>query len=124
MLAVLVTRLLAPLMMVLRHTHATFSHFTERNDIKYCISEYMLGDFILVAPVMEPGKLSRDVYLPAGIWEDMNTGMFQEGPILIKDYPAPLDVLPYFRGGLVSSSSHVFSAITTLVLAIFASLLV
>lgn len=83
--------------------------------------EYMLGDLILVAPVMEPGKLSRDIYLPAGIWEDMNTGLFQEGPILIKDYPAPLDVLPFFKGGLVSSSNHVFPAIIALVLAIFAS---
>ena len=82
----------------------------------------MLGNTFLVAPVMEPGKVSRDIYLPAGFWEDMNTGMYQEGPILLKDYPAPLDVLPFFRGTLVSSSSHVFPVVTALVLAIIASL--
>jgi alpha-glucosidase (family GH31 glycosyl hydrolase) len=84
----------------------------------------MLGQQILVAPVMDPGKVSRDIYLPDGIWEDMNTGLFQQGPILIKDYPAPLDVLPYFRGSLVSSSNHVFPVIITLVLATIASLVI
>jgi Glycosyl hydrolases family 31 len=82
----------------------------------------MLGEQLLVAPVMEPGQISRDIYLPDGIWEDMNTGLFQQGPIVLKDYPAPLDVLPFFRGTLASSSSYVFPVIITVVLAIIASL--
>lgn len=84
----------------------------------------MLGDTILVAPVMEPGKTSRDIYLPSGIWQDMNTGLFQEGPILLVDYPAPLDVLPYFVGNLVNSSSHLFPVSMSLFLALFLSLAV
>lgn len=82
----------------------------------------MLGDNILVAPVMEPGNTTRNIYLPAGIWQDMNTGLFQEGPIWLVDYPAPLDVLPFFMGTLVNSSSQLFPAIMSLFLALFVSL--
>lgn len=34
-------------------------------------SEYLLGDRILVAPVLDEGAVSRDVYLPPGQWTDM-----------------------------------------------------
>lgn len=56
----------------------------------------MLGSSILVAPVITEGALQRDVYLPIGTWYDPNTDKTYEGPTTLKDYPAPLDVLPYF----------------------------
>lgn len=34
--------------------------------------EYMFGDSLLVAPVVEEGKLGRDVYLPEGDWYFLN----------------------------------------------------
>jgi myogenesis-regulating glycosidase len=56
----------------------------------------LLGETILAAPVIEEGKTTRDIYLPVGSWKDGNTGEVHEGKKWIKDYPAPLDVLPYF----------------------------
>ncbi|RVE45338.1 hypothetical protein evm_010043 [Chilo suppressalis] len=58
--------------------------------------EFLLGEKILSAPVMEEGAVSRDVYLPIGTWLDGNTGNSIQGPIWLYDYPAPLDTLPYF----------------------------
>ncbi|XP_061719795.1 myogenesis-regulating glycosidase-like [Cydia pomonella] len=56
--------------------------------------EFLLGEKILVAPVLEQGAVSRSVYLPRGTWRDAE-GAVYEGPTTL-DYPAPIDVLPYF----------------------------
>ncbi|KAJ8922534.1 hypothetical protein NQ315_007564 [Exocentrus adspersus] len=58
--------------------------------------EFLLGENILVAPVIIEGAISRDVYLPKGSWKDGNSDEIYEGPITIEDYPAPMEVLPYF----------------------------
>jgi len=55
----------------------------------------MLGERILAAPVVVEGAVSRDIYLPTGTWRDQN-GELHNGPIWLRDFPAPLDVLPYF----------------------------
>uniref|UniRef100_A0A1B6HX93 Glycoside hydrolase family 31 N-terminal domain-containing protein n=2 Tax=Homalodisca liturata TaxID=320908 RepID=A0A1B6HX93_9HEMI len=60
-------------------------------------SEYMLGNNLLVAPVVEEGAVSRDIYLPKGKWRDeVYQQKIYHGPKWLKDYPAPLDTLPYF----------------------------
>lgn len=56
----------------------------------------MLGDDIISAPVVEDARDERDIYLPKGTWKDGNTNVIHKGPKWIMDYPAPLDVLPYF----------------------------
>jgi len=58
-------------------------------------SQYMLGMDLLVAPVVEEGKVTRNIYLPKGSWRT-EAGTSYEGPIWLNDYPAPLDTLPYF----------------------------
>ncbi|XP_049871920.1 myogenesis-regulating glycosidase-like [Pectinophora gossypiella] len=58
--------------------------------------EFLLGEKYLIAPVMEEGAESRDVYLPRGSWRDGVTGNLIQGPTWLRDYPAPLDTLPYF----------------------------
>ena len=58
--------------------------------------EYLLGNNILVAPVLDVGATSREIYLPIGQWTDGNTGMTYEGPIWLHDYSADLYTLPYF----------------------------
>ena len=57
--------------------------------------EYMVGDQVLVAPVVEQGQVSRMVYLPEGDWVDLRTMVTFGGhrDILVE---APLDQLPVF----------------------------
>ena len=43
------------------------------------IDEFMLGDGILVAPILTGDTWEREVYLPAGSWTDMLTGEVIEG---------------------------------------------
>ncbi|XP_060530661.1 myogenesis-regulating glycosidase-like [Cylas formicarius] len=57
--------------------------------------EYLLGDDVLVAPVLVEHATSRSVYLPKGNWTDAN-GVGYVGPVSIDNYAAPVDVLPYF----------------------------
>lgn len=57
--------------------------------------EYMLGSFVLVAPVIAPGKEAREVYLPDGDWYDYYTGeKYSGGRYILAD--APLDKVPVF----------------------------
>ncbi|CAG9765482.1 unnamed protein product [Ceutorhynchus assimilis] len=57
---------------------------------------YLLGEKILVAPVLNQGQTSRSVYLPLGVWQDGNDETkTYDGPVSIS-YDAPLSVLPFF----------------------------
>jgi alpha-glucosidase len=56
---------------------------------------YLLGDALLVAPVLEAGALKREVYLPAGTWYDYWTNEVYEGQQQV-EVPAPLERLPLF----------------------------
>jgi alpha-glucosidase (family GH31 glycosyl hydrolase) len=57
--------------------------------------EWMLGDGVLVAPVVEEGATARDVYFPKGCWEAGDTGDRYHGPASAR-VVAPLARLPYF----------------------------
>jgi len=59
--------------------------------------QFMLGDRLLVAPVIAPGQRQRAVYLPAGRWRDYWSGDEYDGRRRLDDYPALLDVLPLFE---------------------------
>jgi hypothetical protein len=61
-----------------------------------CDDEFLVGNDLLVAPVVKPGCIQRDIYLPPGLWEDANTGKIIAGSQVIQNYPAPLKILPYF----------------------------
>lgn len=56
---------------------------------------YMLGDSLLIAPVLEKGATSREIYLPHGAWYDFWTGKLIDGSRTIT-VNAPLDHLPIF----------------------------
>ncbi len=57
--------------------------------------EFMMGDKLLVAPVMEKGAMSRKVVLPPGKWRS-DDGQIYIGPATI-EVAAPLTRLPYFE---------------------------
>jgi alpha-glucosidase len=62
---------------------------------------FMLGDALLVAPVLESGARERDVYLPAGAWTCWHEGARYTGPRWIRAR-APLERTPLFaRAGSV-----------------------
>ncbi len=72
--------------------------FDFKDDIKAWETEdqYMFGDDILVAPVMEAGAEERSVYLPEGAeWTDAYTKKVYSGGQRIT-VPAPIDIIPVF----------------------------
>jgi hypothetical protein len=61
-----------------------------------CDDQFLVGDEILVAPVLKAGGTSREIYFPPGKWRDYWSGEIYSGPVIIKGYPAPLEKLPFF----------------------------
>lgn len=81
---------------------ALFMDFPLDPEVRDLKDEYMFGSAFLVAPVVEKGKTSREVYLPKGsTWYDYWTGKkYPGGQRILAD--APLDVLPLFvRAGSI-----------------------
>ena len=74
-----------------------FFEFPEDESTYGIEDQFMLGPEILVAPVLHPGVVSRDVYLPAGSWTSLNDEQIHEGPATLADFPAPLGTIPAFR---------------------------
>ncbi len=71
------------------------------NDTLYRVDEFLLGDHLLVCPVLEPNAKSRYVYLPKGKWYHFWTHKVLEGgkEILAE---AVLEEIPlYIRQGAV-----------------------
>ena len=58
----------------------------------------LLGDDLLVAPVIEEGATSREVYLPPGTWFHVWTGATHEGGQTIT-IDAPIGSPPVFSRG-------------------------
>lgn len=56
-------------------------------------SQFMIGDRLLVAPVLDKGATEKKVFLPEGKWK-FGEKTFDGGCYVT--VPAPLDVLPYF----------------------------
>ncbi len=50
---------------------------------------------VLVAPVVEEGATSREVYFPRGCWRSPDGGRRVRGPAT-REVTAPLERLPYF----------------------------
>lgn len=69
--------------------------------VRNICDEYLLGKFVLVAPVTAPGKFAREVYLPEGEWYDYETNeKYTGGKYILAD--APLDKVPVFiRAGAI-----------------------
>jgi alpha-glucosidase len=63
--------------------------------------EFMIGDDLLVAPIVRPDVTSRLVYLPKGVWYDYWTNKKYSGGTMVRA-DAPLETVPMFvRGGAI-----------------------
>lgn len=61
------------------------------------LAEFLLGEDILVAPILEKGTTRRDIYLPKGYWRDENNpNKIYKGRRWLRHYYADLSTLPYF----------------------------
>ncbi|WP_369216952.1 glycoside hydrolase family 31 protein, partial [Streptomyces flavofungini] len=69
--------------------------------LRDCEDAFLLGDSLLVAPVLEEGARERTVPLPRGRWYDTATGRAYEGPGRVR-LEAPLSRVPVLaRAGTV-----------------------
>ena len=59
-----------------------------------CETEYMLGENLLVAPVVEKGRVESEIYLPTGTWIGFDSKEYTGGRKI--RIPTPLNALPYF----------------------------
>ena len=71
-------------------------HFQEDQNTYNISDQYMFGDNMMLAPVVNAGQTSREVYLPEGeTWVDFNTkAEFKGGQTITVQ--APLETMPIF----------------------------
>ncbi|WP_240929346.1 glycoside hydrolase family 31 protein [Streptomyces coryli] len=75
-------------------------HHSSHRALRACDDAFLLGDALLVAPVLAPGERRREVPLPPGRWYDTATGRAHGGGRAVLD--APLDRIPVLaRAGSV-----------------------
>ena len=76
-------------------------HYETDETARSLNGEFLVGENLLAAPVVNQGETKKLLYLPEGVWYDYLTGEKLQGPAwIIKD--APLDVCPlYGKAGTV-----------------------
>lgn len=72
-----------------------FFEWPEAAEVWSAPVQWLLGDDLLVAPVLEPGIESVDVWLPPGTWSDCWTGEQHEGGRMLS-VATPFDRIPVF----------------------------
>jgi alpha-glucosidase/alpha-D-xyloside xylohydrolase len=77
-------------------------HYPDDAKAVACEDQYLWGDSVMVAPVVEKGATHRTVYLPKGAWFDFWTGERLEGGREISR-PVDQETLPLYvkAGGIV-----------------------
>lgn len=76
-------------------------HYANDPEVRNLNGEFLVGEQMLVAPVLEQGATKKMVYLPEGVWYDYWTGEKLEGKqYLLRE--APIDVCPiYIKEGSI-----------------------
>ncbi|CAL1528862.1 unnamed protein product [Lymnaea stagnalis] len=63
--------------------------------------QFLIGNELLVAPVLCEGVQTRDVYFPPGNWLDPN-GILSVGPKILLNQTVPRDTLLFYRKAMVT----------------------
>jgi len=78
--------------------------FNPSDEICQVISDqFMIGDKLLVAPVLTKGSTQRNVYLPPSpdgqgiVWMSVSDGAYHQGPKWLNDTHVPLDEVLYYE---------------------------
>ena len=72
-----------------------FWHYPQDKQSWACEDQYLFGEDLLVAPVMQAGQRERDVWLPTGIsWVALNGERYAGGEHI--RVPAALETIPVF----------------------------
>ena len=76
-------------------------HYEKDAAARECNDQFLVGENLLVSPVVQQGARIKAVYLPEGIWYDWHTGeRLEGGHWLFRE--APLDTCPlYAKAGTV-----------------------
>ncbi|XP_076340378.1 myogenesis-regulating glycosidase-like isoform X4 [Tachypleus tridentatus] len=67
-----------------------------KRDVHVLNTQFVIGEEIIVAPILDKGKRNRDIYLPQGWWRDELLGQIQRGGKWLHNYTVPLDKVAYF----------------------------
>ncbi|KAH8266755.1 hypothetical protein KR026_005518 [Drosophila bipectinata] len=59
--------------------------------------EFSVGEELIVAPILEPGRETREVYLPQGVWKDGIDNSLRKGSRWMHGYRVPKDKVAFFR---------------------------
>lgn len=70
-------------------------NYPDDKTVRNMNDEYMVGDNVLVAPIVQQGQTARAVYLPKGQWIALDTGVEYTGETTILAN-VPIDKLPIF----------------------------
>jgi alpha-glucosidase (family GH31 glycosyl hydrolase) len=68
-------------------------NYPEEN-YEYVNDQFMLGESILVAPVIQKGQTVKEVHLPKGKWQTRNGEIYEGGRVL--SYPVDISSIPCF----------------------------
>ncbi len=76
-------------------------HHQDDQQVYHINDQFLLGEAVLICPVLRPGATHRQVYLPAGAWHDFWSGEVHEGGRhIVRE--TPLHILPiYVKAGAI-----------------------
>ncbi|MFA6815198.1 MAG: hypothetical protein WCS73_02770, partial [Lentisphaeria bacterium] len=75
-----------------RHLFLDYPHDSK---VRQCGDQFMFGEDILAAPILDD-KFERDIYLPEGMWKELNTGIEYSGNQKFCNFNVPKERIPLF----------------------------